>query len=303
MAIEVARQRIKKLIESGSVSLSLNALQLTDRDLDEIFKNNEILFVNLHYLYLHNNRLRSIPFSKLKSLRAISLCNNRLDKIPDEILDLKELQYLFIDEIQLINSVETISKLEHLKITVWNGTKDVRSYSAFLEKAQKLFNFNSNRIKRLEQEITELEESIKLQAEVDKYLDNLSLKLARFLEVAFLILVIYLISANSDWVRENWQLLEPEVQVFSAYMAAILAVFTIVLNRTIWNWIDELVKEIVKKIIFLLSGFEIEKYKEVKSELEKAHKQKSYLIEQKPLADDADFPSILLSSISSRKKN
>jgi hypothetical protein len=282
MAIEQARQRIKELEETGATTLDLSWLQLSDDDLSEVFRNKEQVISRLTHLYLHYNKLKWLPLSEMESLEALCLSNNPLNKIPNRISELKYLRYLFIDEIQLKNSVETIFKLKNLEITIWDGRKDIPISSEILSKiesAQNLINFESNEIRKLGLEIAELEESIKLKAEVDKYLDNVSLKVTRFLEGSFLISVIYLISANSDWVKENWQLLEPEVQVFSAYMAALLALFTIVLKRTIWNYIDELVKESVKTFILLLAEFKKKDYKKLESDLERACKRRSELID------------------------
>lgn len=256
MANEEARLKVEELKENGAKALDLSGLQLTDEDLADIFQNYEIILIDVEYLFLHNNQLKSTPISKLKNLESLSLTNNEIREIPAEILELGKLKYLFIDEIQLKNSVKTILKRTDLEISILKG----ETYTSLNIEYLSILN-ESKQIEKVRQEF---EESRKLFDTANKYIEKAIRWLIRSAEFLLLFLPLCLIAANLDWVEKNWNSIEPFAQVISLMFLTIATA----LGKKVGRLFHEAIKELSKKCVYGFANKLSKDYKEFKFEYE-----------------------------------
>jgi hypothetical protein len=256
MAKEKAIQRVERFKENGSMTLDLSGLQLTDDDLAEILQNGEILPAKVQYLFLHNNQLKLTPISKWTNLESLSLANNEIKKIPDEILELKKLKYLFIDEIQLKNSVETILKRTDLEISILEG----ETYISLSRESLSILNES----KKIEKVRLEFEESRKLLNEANKYLDKITRWLTRAIEFYLLFLPLCLIASRLQLVVNNWDIIEPFAQVISLMFLTIATA----LGKKVGKVFHEAIKGLSKGYVFAVTNRFSKEYKEFNSEYE-----------------------------------
>lgn len=250
MSLQEARRRIRNLRDNGLTVLDLAELGLTDAELAEAFRNNEIVALKLQYLYLHNNQLKWVPFSKLKSLESLCLSNNKLDQITNGISELKKLKYLFVDQNQLVNSVETILKLKNLEISFWNGEKYISI---------------SGEVKKIQQKTTELEANIKVKNEADKALKKRALYLKRVLAVFVLFLPVTFCLIFFNWVTDRWTKIEPLLVVFSLS----LLILSVALGRNFKDWLNESANELLERFLRFTSIYASKKHRNIRSEHKK----------------------------------
>lgn len=318
MSIEEARRRIESSKETDLKFLDLAGLKLTDEDLTGIFRDNEDFVSTLQYLYLHDNQINNVPFSELRNLDTLSVSNNELKLIPSEISHLEKLKYLFIDEIQFKNSVETILKQRSsLKVYLLDGKdyiavpfkifsifdelslikteqavaeleetfkaasmdlESLRKEVANLEKRKKvkdeLLDYRLNEAKRINQEITELEKSIKLNDEANKHLNIIADRVKSASEIIVSIAFFYLLYNQylNDFLS-NWSSLEAYKELISVSLFIVFFILSRVVKKSFLKWLDDFFKVGFERAVYLLAGFKFNRFQQFKSDYDKLHSE------------------------------
>lgn len=267
MIVQESLQSIEYNKNQNSIKIKLEDVALANEDLAKLFQKLEIAPQSIKHLYLHDNKLEEISIQQFKNLETLSLKNNPLDEIPPDILQLKKLKYLFIDEIQLKNSLETILKLRNLEeVNIWDGKK----YFTIPFKLLSVLG-ESNQTKKIRWNIDRLQKILRRKDEAKKYLDTLARRIFTLLVIIISFLVIWIAFINIISLAKNWDAIEPYKEIISFCLIVLFGIFARALGKTIMAWLDDNFLEMFQKIIYLIVGFKYKEYRKFEEDLEKCY--------------------------------
>ncbi len=118
-----AKQRIMAAQNQGRATLHLDNLDLTSKDLEKLVPFIAKTIPNITNLSLDNNQLHLLPdnITNLRQLRWLNLTNNILQSLPDSIGNLTTLYFLNLDGNCIIKLPDSIENLRNLGVLGLNN--------------------------------------------------------------------------------------------------------------------------------------------------------------------------------------
>ncbi len=264
MLNQKALQKIEDSEKKGSV-MKLGDSNLTGEIFSGLFQNWETVAPKVQELYLQNNKIEKILVSQFKNLEILSLYNNPIDEIPTEILKLKKLKKLYIDENQLKNSLKTLLKLRNIEeISIWYEEGYCTITFQILSILAK-----PNLRKKIRWEILRLEKILEKKKEAKKYIDNLARIFFRLSIFIVLLLIIWFFLNKATFITQNWNEIEAFTFIVSLTLALSLTLLTLMLGVSFDKWVNNGVMEIFEKLTCFIVRFDYKEYIERQSELER----------------------------------
>lgn len=156
-------QNAPSRLNQGTLVVELFNNSLTDLETID-FINSENAWSNVRELYLDHNLLRRVPQSLctgMFSLTHLTLHNNKLDSLPENIGDLQNLREIRIDHNQITRLPDSICTLQHLRLLHIDGNP-ITSLPEEIGKLSELLDLGigSCSIDRLPQSFTKLSKLI-----------------------------------------------------------------------------------------------------------------------------------------------